>query len=868
MTSNDLRSGFLKFFAERGHRVVASSPLIPHDDPTLLFANAGMNQFKDIFLGRRTPEFRRVASSQKCIRAGGKHNDLEDVGKDGTHHTFFEMLGNWSFGDYYKAEAIEWAWDYLTRALGLPRDQLRATVHHTDDEARELWVKITGIPSSHISCHGDKDNFWEMADVGPCGPCSEIHLDLGAKRGCGRSDCAPNCSHCEAEHDSRFMELWNLVFMQYFRDESGTLSPLPERHVDTGLGFERTVAAFQGKGSNYDTDVFMPIIHAIEEKAGRGFPGGVTPDGAPFRIIADHMRALTLAITDGGFPSNVGRGYVLRRILRRASRAGRQLGLTDPFLHELSGAVVEAMGGAYPELRQRREHVAGVIRREEEQFGRTLNRGIDQFEAIADELGGKGQDVIPGGKVFLLYDTYGVPVDLTALMAEERRLSLDMDGYEKAMEEQRERSRAQVKLDQGAIAVAGNLSSEFLGYDTLSAPAQIIGVSEKKDALVLDQTPFYAESGGQVGDQGVISNEEFDFLVEGVQKRGEAIVQIGKVTKGAPRIGASVTAAVDAAGRAHTMRNHSATHLLQAALRTVLGDQVHQAGSLVAPDRLRFDFTFGRAVSRDELKEIESIVNARVRDDLPVNAAYKPLEEAKASGAMALFGEKYEDIVRVVTMGDFSMELCGGTHVRATGQIGLFRIVSEGGIAAGTRRIEAVTGAGAEALARAQRERLERIGSLLKTSPDEVETRVSSLLDRIKELERELQKTRAMIAGTDVDRWIAEAGRVGEAKLVIREVSAPDPKAFRSLGDAVREKLGSGVAVLVSPEDGTLTLMVLVTDDLTKRVQAGNLIRELALVIGARGGGRAHMAQAGGGDPARLPDLLAKAPDIVAKALG
>ena len=864
MTGNELRSGFLQFFVERGHRIVPSSPLIPHDDPTLLFANAGMNQFKDIFLGRRMPEFRRVASSQKCIRAGGKHNDLEDVGKDGTHQTFFEMLGNWSFGDYYKAEAIEWAWDYLTRVLGLPKERLRATVHQSDDEAEGLWLKIAGMPKSHVSRH-DKDNFWEMADVGPCGPCSEIHLDMGASRGCGRPDCGPNCAYCDALHDSRYTELWNLVFMQYYRDESGALTPLPEKHVDTGAGFERLVSVVQGKSSNYDTDVFMPIIRAIEEKAGREYPGGLTPEGAPFRIIADHLRSLALAITDGGFPSNIGRGYVLRRILRRASRAGRQLGLTDPFLFELSGAVVETMGDAYPELRQRREHVATVIRREEEQFGRTLHRGIDQFEAMAEELARKDERELPGDRIFQLYDTYGVPVDLTALMAEERKLTLDMEGYNRLMEEQRERSRAQAKFDQAAALVGENLTSEFVGYDALAVEAQIVGVGE--GALVLDQTPFYGESGGQIGDHGTISNDEFEFAVSDVQKQAGAIVHLGKVTRGAPAVGMSVTAAVDPERRARTIRNHSATHLLQAALREVLGEQVHQAGSLVAPDRLRFDFTYGQAVRRDELEKIESLVNARIRDDLPVMATYAPIEEAKAAGAMALFGEKYGDIVRVVKMGDYSMELCGGTHVRATGQIGLFRIVCESGIAAGTRRIEAVTGAGAEALARAEHERLERIGALLKAGPEELETRVTSLVERIRELERELERTRTAMAGSDVDRWVAEAGRVGASKLLVREVSMPDAKAFRALGDAVRERLRDGVALLISREDDKLSLMVLVTDNLVKKVQAGKLVGALAGLIGARGGGRPHMAQAGGGDPAKLPELLAKAPDIIAHAL-
>ncbi|HOF60089.1 MAG TPA: alanine--tRNA ligase [Candidatus Latescibacteria bacterium] len=864
MTSSELRRGFLDYFAKRGHRIVPSSPLIPHDDPTLLFANAGMNQFKDIFLGQRVPEFRRAASSQKCIRAGGKHNDLEDVGKDGTHHTFFEMLGNWSFGDYYKAEAIEWAWEYLTSELQLPKDRLRATVHHSDDEAEELWAKIAGIPRSHISRHGDKDNFWEMAEVGPCGPCTEIHLDMGADRGCGRPDCGPNCNYCDEVHDARFMELWNLVFMQYYRDENGVLTPLPETHVDTGAGFERLCSVIQGKSSNYDTDLFMPIIRATEEKTGREYVSGV--EGTPFRIIADHMRALTLAITDGGFPSNVGRGYVLRRILRRASRAGRQLGLREPFLYELTNSVVDTMGSAYPELEERRTHVATVIKREEEQFGRTLNRGIDQFETFAAELAATGSKVLDGEKVFQLYDTYGVPVDLTALMAEDMKLTIDLDGFNRCMEEQRERSRAQAKFDRIVTNFGEGLVSEFVGYDTLSTEAQITGLAE--GAIVLDQTPFYAESGGQVADLGELFNAEFSFEVTGVQKQGTAIVHFGKVTRGAPSVGMAVTAQVNSDLRGRTMRNHSATHLLQAALRAALGPQVHQAGSFVSPDRLRFDFTCGEAVSPEVLRQVEATVNARIRENLPVNISHSTLDEAKASGAIALFGEKYGETVRVVRMGNFTMELCGGTHVDATGQIGYFRILSESGIAAGTRRIEAVTGVTAEELAREDRDRLARISAILKVGVDDVEPRITALLDRLKEIERELEKTQTAMAGADVDAWIREAGEIGDARLLIREVTLADPKAFRALGDTVREKLGKGVALLIGHDAGKLSLMLLVTDNLTSRIQAGKLMNELAAIVGARGGGRAHMAQAGGGSPERLADLLAKAPGVVARELG
>ncbi len=870
MTGNELRAGFLKFFEERDHRVVRSSPLIPNDDPTLLFANAGMNQFKDIFLGRQEPEFRRAASTQKCIRAGGKHNDLEDVGKDGTHHTFFEMLGNWSFGDYYKAEAIEWAWEYLTNVLSLPADRLRATVHTSDDEAEDLWLKITGMPRSHVSRHGDKDNFWEMADVGPCGPCSEIHLDLGDARGCGEPDCGPNCTACEEVHDSRHIELWNLVFMQYYRDEERILTPLPETHVDTGAGFERLVAVVQESGSNYDTDVFMPMLRAVEEVSGREYSTG--PEGVPHRIIADHIRSLTLAITDGGFPSNVGRGYVLRRILRRAGRAGRQLGLSDPFLHTLAGSVADAMGEAFPELGERRGHVATVIRREEEQFGRTLNRGIDQFEVMASGLETNGAAIVPGDQVFRLYDTFGVPVDLTALMAEEKGLVLDTDGYDRLMEEQRERSRATTKFDGEGISVSGDLKSEFVGYETLETSAELIGFldggANAPDAIVLDQTPFYSESGGQVADVGTIGNDAFEFAVEDVQKQGDAIVHLGKLTRGEPVVGAAVDATVDAERRGHVVRNHSATHLMQAALRSVLGDQVHQSGSLVAPERLRFDFSYDQGVTDEQIDRIEAIVNDRIRANLPVDTRYSGLDEAREAGAMALFGERYDPVVRVVGVGDFSMELCGGTHVGAVGEIGAFRIVGEGSVAAGTRRIEAVTGLGAEELARDERRQLERLGSLLKASSSEVEDRVAALAARVRELERELEQAHRTSAGTDVDKWIAEAGVVGDAKLLVRVTEMSDVKALRALGDSLREKLGTGVGVLVNRDGEKALLTVLVTDDLVERgIKAGDLAKELGGLIGARGGGRPHMAQAGGGDSARIPDLLAKVPDLVANAL-
>jgi alanyl-tRNA synthetase len=871
MTPSEIRAGFLSFFEERGHKVWASSPLIPNDDPTLLFANAGMNQFKDIFLGQRVPDVRRAVSSQKCIRAGGKHNDLEDVGKDETHHTFFEMLGNWSFGDYYKAEAIEWAWDYLTEVVGLPAKDLRATVHDSDDEAEELWLKITGMPKEHVTRHGDKDNFWEMAEVGPCGPCSEIHLDQGAGRGCGRPDCGPNCDHCEAVHDYRFIELWNLVFMQYYRDENRELSPLPETHVDTGMGFERLCAVVEGVKSNYHTELFLPIIRATQELCGRQYT--YEDEDAPFRIIADHIRALSLAITDGGFPSNNGRGYVLRRILRRGSRAGRQLGLTTPFMYKLVGSVIETMGGAYPELVERREHVEGVIRREEEQFGRTLHHGIDEFEKMAADLAKTNADTVPGDLAFRLYDTYGVPIDLTALMAEEKGMEIDMAGFETSMEEQRKRSRAQTKFDQTIIHVEDGLESEFVGYDTVETGALIIG--SDKGVLVLDQTPFYAESGGQVGDHGAITADGFRFEVTDTQKQGTAILHLGELKSGTIEHGTQVTATVASDWRDPTISNHSATHLMHSALRTVLGEHVHQAGSQVTPERLRFDFTHNQALTPDEIAEIERLVNENVRMNHSVDTTFSDIDTAREQGAMALFGEKYDDIVRVISIGEWSKELCGGTHVRATGQIGLFRVVSESAIAAGTRRIEAITGKGAEELARGEHERLVELGHMLKANPDEVIDRVSALSDRVKDLERELQNVRQQMASKSMDAVMSGGGDAGPAiteiagsKLVIQEMALEDTKAFRGIGDTVRDKLGSGVGVILNSVDGNVAYMVVVTDDLVEKgVKAGDLIKEVSAIMGGKGGGRPHMAQAGGGNASKIAELREKAPGIVEKAL-
>ncbi|MDP6124361.1 MAG: alanine--tRNA ligase, partial [Candidatus Latescibacteria bacterium] len=791
MTATELRQSFLDFFSDHDHTIVPSSPVVPLDDPTLLFTNAGMNQFKDVFIATGTRPYSRAVDTQKCIRAGGKHNDLEEVGKDGTHHTFFEMLGNWSFGDYYKREAIAWGWEYLTDRLGLPKHLLRATVHHTDDEAEELWYEVTDIERDAVSRHGDKDNFWEMADVGPCGPCSEIHLDLGGLRGCGEPDCAPNCVKCEEVHDSRFIELWNLVFIQYNRDENGILNELPAKHVDTGLGFERICAVVQGKSSNYDTDIFAPIIAAISNEVGVEYDPGES--GTPIRIIADHIRALTFAIADGGFPSNVGRGYVLRRILRRAARSGRQLGVSEPFLFRLTDAVSDTMDEAFPELNARRDHVASVIKAEEERFGETLDRGIALFESVAAKTSDSGKTVVPGADVFRLYDTYGFPVDLTAVMAEELGLTLDLEGFDESMSEQRARSEAAGKFASSGDLIGQGFASQFVGYETLTSDSQIIALGDGQ--IVLDQTPFYAESGGQLSDVGLVTGDGFTFHVEEVRRQGDAIIHLGRLEGGEPEIGTAVVASVDDDARRATERNHSATHLLQGALRKTLGDHVSQSGSMVAPDRLRFDFTQIGAVEPDQLDQVEALVNQAARSNSSVDIIEKSLEQAKNEGVVALFGEKYGDVVRTVRMGE-SYELCGGTHVRATGEIGLFRVVSESSVAAGIRRIEAVSGSAAEELARQDRQRLKTLSQTLKAAPDELPDRIDALLSRQKELEKRLSQAQQASSGDKVGEWLAAAETVSDVTLVAQAAENTDSEALRGLADQLRDRLSSGVAVL------------------------------------------------------------------------
>ncbi|MCD6376339.1 MAG: alanine--tRNA ligase, partial [Caldisericaceae bacterium] len=756
MTANEIRQQFIDFFISKGHTFVPSVPVIPQDDPTLLFTNAGMNQFKDIFLGKGKRDYTRAVNSQKCIRVSGKHNDLEEVGRDTYHHTFFEMLGNWSFGDYYKKEAIEWAWELLTEVWKLPKEKLYATVHHTDDEAAELWTKVTDIAPERVLRFGDKDNFWEMGPVGPCGPCSEIHIDLGEEF-CDMKDQEHTC---DVNGDcGRYIELWNLVFIQFNRDEKGELHPLPARHVDTGAGFERLVAVLQGKNSNYDTDVFMPILQAIGELVGQDYHS--SKEQMAFRVIADHLRMITFSIADGGMPSNEGRGYVMRRILRRAARYGRKLNMHEPFIYKLVPKVVEMMGDVYPEIRERQEHIMTVIRSEEEHFNHTLDRGLEIFEKIKDDLKSRGELVVPGHEVFRLYDTYGFPVDLTRILAEENGLTLDMKGFEEQMELQRQRARASSKFvmaesEQDWVVMNEGPDSRFVGYDELAIETHIMRYRKTEQHLqvILKDTPFYAESGGQVGDRGAIKGENFTLQVLDTQKEGDHIIHICELVENFQPKSDKVLAEVVSSARRSTQKNHTATHLLHAALRRVLGTHVTQAGSLVEPDRLRFDFTHYDKLTADQIREIERIVNQKIQQNIPLQISFEKFTEAKKKGAMALFGEKYGDVVRTIKIDDFSFELCGGTHVKATGEIGAFIILYEAGIAAGVRRIEAITGEKAVEYIQNNKQILQQLTEALNATNENLVEKVEQLLNEKRQLEKELQKARAANLQAGVDELL------------------------------------------------------------------------------------------------------------------
>ncbi len=865
MKSSEIRQAFLDYFARQDHEVVASSPLVPANDPTLLFTNAGMVQFKDVFLGQDKRPYVRATSSQRCVRAGGKHNDLENVGYTARHHTFFEMLGNFSFGDYFKREAIQFAWEFLTVDLKLPPEKLWVTVFREDDEAADIWLQEIGVDADRFTRMGEKDNFWAMGDTGPCGPCSEIFYDHGPEVEGG----PPGSPE---EDGDRYIEIWNLVFMQYERDAGGELKPLPRPSVDTGMGLERIAAVLQGVHSNYEIDLFRNLLKAVAAVTGAADPMHVSA-----RVIADHIRSCAFLVNDGVVPSNEGRGYVLRRIIRRAIRHGYRLGKEEPFFHQLVKPLADEMGEAYPELERNRANIERVLRNEEDQFARTLDQGMGLLNQEIENLSG---DLIPGEVVFRLYDTYGFPVDLTADVAREQNLRIDMEGFEACMAGQRERargaSRFQAELREG-LAVEGD--TEFTGYEYLEDQAPVTALFRDGEAveslaagnegiIVLERTPFYAESGGQVGDTGIISGDGFLFEVTDCVKEGSSHLHQGVLKKGALKIGVEAHARVDAARRQATRLNHSATHLLHAALREILGEHVTQKGSLVDAERLRFDFSHFEAVTPEQLQEIEDRVNEQVRINSEVRTEVCAMDEAKGKGAMMLFGEKYGEEVRVLTMGEgFSVELCGGTHAGRTGDIGLFRIVAETGIAAGVRRIEAVTGQGALEYDRATERSLAGIQAIVKGDRASVAEKVRKLAEKNRELEKELERLKSKLAGSTGSDLADQAVEVDGIKVLAARVDGVEPKILRDTLDRLKNRLGSSVVVLGSVRGDKVSLIAGATGDLTDRIKAGELVNMVAEQVGGRGGGRADMAQAGGSQPESLPGALASVVDWVRERL-
>lgn len=874
-TSKDIRNEFISFFESKGHHYVRSSPVVPVGDPTLLFSNAGMNQFRDVFLGTGTRDYTRAANSQKCLRASGKHNDLEDVGRDNFHHTFFEMLGNWSFGDYFKEDSIRWAWELCVERWNLPADNLWATVFegnsgenlNPDIEAEELWKKVTGINPDHIIRFGKKDNFWEMGDVGPCGPCSELHIDLGTGT-CPKSDqheCGVNVDGCW-----RFVELWNLVFIQYNRLLSGKLESLPAKHVDTGMGLERICRVMQGVDSNYSTDLFTPIIKEIEHITGKKDQDGEI--GVAFRVIADHIRALSFAIADGAIPSNEGRGYVLRRMLRRATRFGRILGMHCPFIHQLVPIVADIMGDSYPEIVAQANHVAGVIEAEEASFGQTLDRGLEIFEKMVDLPETQKTGILGGENVFKLYDTYGFPVDLTQLMCEERNLSIDEDQFNQLMEEQRTRAKnaTKFKITLGDWkTVSEGSHSKFLGYDCFQTESVVrrYTLNDKEQILiVLDKTPFYAESGGQLGDQGEISQGEKIWQVVDVQKEGDAIIHFcnGKFDPD----NKPVNACVKSGKRIKTASNHTATHLLQAALRKVVGDHIHQAGSVVHPEYLRFDFTHFERLNDDQLKKIEKVVNEKIRENLPLSIYETSYNEAIDQGVTALFGEKYEDQVRVVRVPEFSAELCGGCHVRSTGDIGSFRILSEAGIAAGIRRIVATTGEEVEKLWRKENNILAQLKQMFNSSIEDLPEIITNLSNEKKQLEKELQALKKESKSGEVNQLINQAKEIEGIKVVISQVKANNMEEFKHCGDSIRKQMKPGIGILATEINNKVSFLCVLSDDLVqKKLKAPDIVNGVAAFADGRGGGRPHMAQAGAKSPEKLNEAIEKAPTVIEQYL-
>ena len=855
MNSAQIRDAFLNYFADRGHEKVPSASMIPGNDPTLLFTNAGMVPFKDVFLGTDKRRYDKATSAQRCLRAGGKHNDLENVGYTARHHTFFEMMGNFSFGDYFKKQAIQYAWDFLTKELKLSADKLWVTVFTEDDEAYDIWAKDIGVPEDRISRIGEKDNFWSMGDTGPCGPCSEVFYDHGPEVWGG----PPGTPE---EDGDRYIEIWNLVFMQYNRQADGTLEPLPDPSIDTGMGLERISAIMQNVHSNYEIDLFQALIKAAAEIIGTN-----DLDSKSLRVIADHIRSCSFLITDGVMPSNEGRGYVLRRIIRRAVRHGHLLGAKDTFFFRLVDELARQMGEAYPELQQKQQIIKDALEREEQQFARTLERGLAILSDEIKQLNGK---VIPGDVVFKLYDTYGFPVDLTADIAREHELTVDEEGFEQAMSKQRQRAQqaSQFGMDYNQQLKSENKTA-FTGYDDVAGQAKVVELFKEGQAVeqlqagetgivVLSETPFYAESGGQIGDQGILVANGPAFEVSDTQYIGKAIAHHG-VAKAAVKLNDTVKAEIDSERRENIKRNHSATHLLHAALRNLLGEHVTQKGSLVESDKMRFDFSHFEAVTNEQLAQLEREVNAQIRANLPLQTELMAIDEAKEAGAMALFGEKYDEQVRVVRMGDFSMELCGGTHVKATGDIGLFRITSEGGIASGVRRIEVVTGEAAIRHTQQQQAVLQQIAGELRTEPTSVADKVQQLQQKFRELERKNEQLQQKMAQQAGGGLVAQAVDINGVKAIIAELDQADPKSLRGLVDDLKNQIGSGIVLLGTANGDKVSLIAGVTTDLTSKVKAGDIVNQAANVVGGKGGGRPDMAQAGGSLPEQLNEALATA---------
>jgi alanyl-tRNA synthetase len=868
MKSSEIRSKFLKFFEDRGHAIVASSSLVPGNDPTLLFTNSGMVQFKDVFLGKEARPYKRATTSQRSVRAGGKHNDLENVGYTARHHTFFEMLGNFSFGDYFKKDAIHYAWELLTKTYKLPADRLWITVYQTDDEAYNVWRKEIGVPESRITRIGDKpggppfqsDNFWQMGDTGPCGPCSEIFYDHGPEVAGG----PPGTP--EADGD-RYIEIWNLVFMQFNRDENGKLNPLPKPSVDTGMGLERIAAVLQGVHSNYEIDLFQDLIKAAARETGTEYLSSNS-----LKVIADHIRACSFLIVDGVIPGNEGRGYVLRRIIRRAIRHGYKLGQKHPFFHRLVDDLSKTMGDAYPELPKNAERVKQVLKTEEERFAETLENGMRVLEGSLT----REDRMLDGETVFQLYDTYGFPVDLTADIARERGVRVDYAGFEAAMERQRERARAASKFRMEASVEYSGKPTEFHGYDTLTLEGTVVAIYKEgtqiqeigageQAVVVLDRTPFYAESGGQVGDRGELAGANGTFLVEDTQKiQPEVYGHKGGLKAGKLRVGDRVMAGVDGIARARAAWNHSATHLMHAALRKVLGPHVQQKGSLVDPYKTRFDFSHNEPVTEDQIRAVEALVNREIRRNVEVAARIMKYDDAIRAGAMALFGEKYGDEVRVLSMGDFSTELCGGTHVRRTGDIGFFKIVAETGVAAGVRRVEAVTGEGALAWVQERETKLAEAAAALRTSPDDVTQKIAQVQDNVRALEKELARLKSKMASSQGDELADRAQDVKGVKVLAATLEGADAKTLRETLDRLKDRLRSAAIVLAAAEGSKVSLVAGVTADLTAKVKAGELVNFVAQQVGGKGGGRADMAQAGGTDASKLAPALESVREWVA----